>query len=429
MNVNKELAEFIRSSPTAFHAVETVSKMLKENGFIELYESEDWNLTSGNKYFTTRNGSSLIAFTLPEKIYSFAITATHSDSPSFKIKENSELRDSCYVKLSVERYGGMLCSSWLDRPLSIAGRITVRSEKGIEVKLVDLKKPCAIIPNVAIHLNRNANDSMSYNFATDMIPLYSDIGDGCGLDSAVCDAAGVSVNELLTKDLFLYNPEKTIEWNSFISAPRLDDLQCAFASLKAFVESDNSDISKVYVLFDNEEVGSTTKQGAASTFLTDCLCRVAESAEMSKNAFMKAISQSFMVSCDNGHAIHPNHPELSDTNHSVKLNMGVVIKHNCSQKYATDGLSAGVFELICENAGVPYQHYANRADMPGGSTLGNISNSQLSLNTVDIGLAQLAMHSSYETAGIKDTEYMVEALKEFYKSKIVCEKNVNYKII
>lgn len=417
MGINQELLRYIRTCPTAFHAVEQTAVRLREAGYEALSEGNDWDLLPGKGYYVTRNGSSLIAFRMPEgEISSFLITASHADSPCFKIKENAELADGVYVRLSTERYGGMLCSTWLDKPLSVAGRLAVRTDKGIRLVNVDLQESIALIPNVAIHMNRNANENMSYNPAVDMIPLY-----GWERDSfrkKVAEKANVKEEDILSTDLFLYNPQEGVEWGEYVSAPRLDDLQCAFACLEGFLSAEKKGGMPVFCLFDNEEVGSTTKQGAASTFLFDTLKRATRSVGTDGIGYRKAVANSFMLSCDNAHAVHPNHGEYSDKNHTVKMNGGIVIKYNANQKYTSDGLSAGVFKLICERAGVPVQYYANRADMPGGSTLGNIANTQVSLNAVDIGLAQLAMHSSFETAGAKDTEYMIRAAAAFYGTEL-----------
>ena len=413
--MNNELFDYIAASPTAYHACERTGDMLAKAGYTELCEADAWKLEKGKGYFVKRNGSALIAFRVPEKTYSgFMMTASHCDSPCLKIKENPEIEDKHYVKLSTETYGGMIYSSWFDRPLAIAGRVTVKTKKGIEIKLVDTKEPVALIPNVAIHMNRTVNSGMSYNAAVDLLPLCSDAGAKKSLKSRVAELAGVKEEDIVTTDLFVYNCQKGYEWGGLISAPRLDDLQCAFSALKAFIGSKEKGALPVFALFDNEEVGSQTKQGAASTFLFDILERIVLS--LGKNAadMKKYIASSFLVSCDNAHSCHPNHPEYSDKNHTVYMNEGIVIKYNANQKYTTDAVSAALFKLVCEDAGVPTQYYANRADMPGGSTLGNISNTQVSLNTVDIGLAQLAMHSSFETAGAKDTEYMVKALTAFY---------------
>ncbi len=428
--MNKKLFDFIAASPTPFHAVKNVSETLKDLGYSELCESSKWNLEKGKGYFVTRNGSSVIAFRVPEGDFSgFMMTASHCDSPAFKIKENAELPDKFYTRLSVEKYGGMLCSTWLDRPLAVAGRVTLRTEKGISVKLVDTKEPCAIIPNVAIHMNRNANDGMSYNPAVDMLPLFAE-GEAKGSFRAlIAKTAGCEEKDILTTDLIVYNPEKGTEWNGFISAPRLDDLQCAFGALTAFTEAKAANNLPVYCLFDNEEVGSHTKQGAASTFLSDVLERTCKALGLSSDEHHGKIANSFLLSCDNAHAVHPNHPEYQDKNHAVYMNKGIVIKYNANQHYTSDAVSAAIFGLVCEEAGVPFQRYANRADIPGGGTLGNIANTQVSLNTVDIGLPQLAMHSSYETAGAKDTEYYVKALTVFYEKSLLMEADGEYSLV
>ena len=433
--MNQALFDYIAASPTAYHAVSHTADILKTAGYTELHEHQEWQLKAGKGYFVTRGGSSLIAFRAPmgKDFSGFMMTAAHGDSPCFKIKENAEMSDGHHLKLSVEKYGGMLCSSWTDRPLSVAGRVVVRAEGGIATRLVDLAEPFAVIPNVAIHMNRNANDGMSYNPAVDMIPLCGEAADAGMLRHRVAEAVGVAEEDILTTDLFLYNPQAGVEWNGYISAPRLDDLQCAFASLTAFLEAGvkavQPDTVPVFCLFDNEEVGSQTKQGAASTFLYDILHRLCDGLELTPADMARKLASSFLVSCDNAHAVHPNHPEYRDGNHAVYMNSGVVVKYNANQRYTTDGISAAIFGLICERAGVPIQRYANRADMPGGSTLGNIANTQVSLNTVDIGLPQLAMHSAYETAGARDTDMMVRALTEFFGSAIAAEGNGSYTVV
>lgn len=418
------IADFIISSPTPFHTVDTVKKELNKNGFTELKETENAEIKKGGKYYFTRNLSSIIAFKMPEEKFSgFNIAAAHTDSPCFKIKDNAQTDDGAYIKLSSERYGGMLCASWFDRPLSVAGRVCVKSGDTVESKLADLKEPVAIIPHVAIHMDRNANQNATYNFATDMIPMYGISGKCESLKTKVAQNIGVNEDDILSWDMCLYNPEKPTLWNGFITSPRLDDLQCVYSAFEAFISAEKSDNCQVLALFDNEEVGSETKQGAASTFLTDVLSRIAGDKTREK------IASGFLVSCDNAHALHPNHPEYADKNHSVYINGGVVIKYNANQKYTSDAVSTAIFSHICEKANVPVQKYANRPDMAGGSTLGNISNTQVSVNAVDIGLAQLAMHSATETAGIKDTEYAISALKEFFRTEIVCESDGKYRLI
>lgn len=414
--MKEKLFEYIKNSPTAYHACASAAEMLKNNGYTEVFEGEEWKIADGGKYFVRRNGSSLIAFSSPEKCSNgFMITASHSDSPCLKIKDNASLVDSTYTRLSTEVYGGPIFSTWLDRPLGVAGRVSVKSEKGIEVKLVDSKEPCVIIPNVAIHMNREVNTGFKFNASVDLIPLFDSNSPEKGFKKLIAELACVNEEDILASDLYVYNCQDGVEFGSFISSPRLDDLQCAYSALTAFLSAEESGATPIYALFDNEEVGSQTKQGAASTFLYDTLERIADATH---SDYKRAVANSFMVSCDNAHAIHPNHPEYADKNHTVKMNGGVVIKYNANQKYTSDGVSAAIFKLICERANVPYQMYCNRADMPGGSTLGSIANTKVSLNTVDIGIAQLAMHSSFETAGKDDTEYMVRALEKFYASSI-----------
>ena len=418
MSVNEKLFEFISESPTAFHAVATASGMLDHAGFTGLDESKQWDLVPGGKYYITRNGSSLIAFRMPEdgSYPGYMMTSSHSDSPSFKIKENAEEAREGYMRLSIEGYGGMLCAPWFDRPLSVAGRITVRNNMGFSSVNVDLKKPVALIPSVAIHMNRKINDESSYNVARDMQPLFRDEkGSSCSLKKLVSDASGVPESDILSTDLFLYDPEKGVEWGDYISSPRLDDLQCVFSCLTGFLKAKPSDSVPVLCLFDNEEVGNGTRQGAESTILRDTLDRIEDSFHLTRSERNTKIANSFMLSCDNSHAVHPSHPEYKDPNHCPHANRGIVIKLAASQKYTTDAISSSVVKLLCEKADVPYQYYANRADIPGGSTLGNISATKVPVCTADIGLAQFAMHSIFETAGAKDTGYLIKLITLFYE--------------
>ncbi len=420
MTVNAKLIDFIKQSPSSFHAVETVARRLEAEGYISLPECAAWTILPGGKYYVTRNQSSVIAFTVPTAApRGFMMCASHSDSPTFKIKEHPESESAgMYVKLNTERYGGMLCSTWLDRPLSVAGRVVVKSEGKIQSRTVCVDRDLLLIPNVAIHMMRGANDNMSYNANVDMFPLMGSTAVKGSFKKIIAEAAGVAAEDIVASDLYLYSRTAATVWgaeNEFISAPRLDDLQCAFASLEGFLAADAKDSVPVLAVLDNEEVGSQTKQGAASTFLYDVLTRICSALGME---YLPAISRSFLVSADNAHAAHPNHPEFSDANHRPKMNGGIVIKHNANQRYTTDAVSQAIFASICEAADVPVQYFANRSDMAGGSTLGNIANTQVSLNTVDIGLAQLAMHSSYETAGAKDTEHLITALTRFYSSSL-----------
>ena len=422
-SVSQELLKFLQKSPTAFHAVQQMRSELLAVDFTELKENQRWNIECGKHYFVTRNDSSLIAFTIPENgIDKMHILTSHSDSPTFKIKENPEIEvEKHYVKLNVEKYGGMICSTWFDRPLSIAGRILVKENNAVKTHLVNIDKDLVIIPNLAIHMNREVNDGYKYNAQIDMLPLYGDNSSKGSLMKTIAKEAEVEEESILGTDLFLYNRMNGTKIGSneeYISSPRLDDLECAFTSLSAFLSENTSNSASVYCVFDNEEVGSGTKQGADSTFLYDVLRRINISLGKTEEDYYRLISSSFMVSADNAHALHPNYTDKSDLTNKVYMNDGIVIKYNANQKYTTDAVSASIFKTICDSVDVPYQTFTNRSDILGGSTLGNISNAHVSLNTIDIGLAQLAMHSTYETAGAKDVTYMIDAIKAFYNTSI-----------
>ncbi len=415
------LFHFIDNSPTAYHAVANLGKMLDEAGFEKLEEKKKWDVRLGEKYYVNRNDSSVLAFTVPAQMpRGFHMMAAHSDSPCFKLKEAPEIAvDDCYIKLNVEKYGGMILSTWLDRPLSIAGRLVFRGKQGMESRLVNLDKDVAMIPNVAIHMNRDMNKGVEYNPQTDMEPIIGS-ADAKGVYlKALAEQAGMADYEIMGADLFLYNRDKCrivgID-NAFIAGPRLDDLECAFAGMAALVKEEPKEYVNVCAVFDNEEVGSGTKQGADSTFLKDVLERLSGKLGIDAEEYRCMLADSFLISADNAHALHPNHPEKADTVNRPIMNNGIVIKHHGSQRYATDAVSAAVMKDICLRAGVLYQTYANRSDIAGGSTLGNISTAQVSVNTVDIGLAQLAMHSAFETAGAADVGYLIKALCTFYRS-------------
>ena len=417
----KELIHFLENSPSCFHAVSNAESILLSEGFTRLYENEKWKLTKGGRYFVTRNDSSLIAFTIPEtRPAGMRIAASHSDSPTFKIKENPELEsDGRYIRLNTERYGGMLCAPWFDRPLSAAGRIIIKDPASRELvsRLVNIDRDLLLIPSLAIHMNREANEGYKYNAQKDMLPLYGSLAAKGTFMQTVAQAAGVSETDILGHDLFLYNRQKASIWGAqeeFISCGRLDDLQCAFASLKGFLAGNKEEYMAIYCVLDNEEVGSTTRQGAASTFLPDTLTRIHDSLGFSREDYLIHLADSFMLSADNAHAVHPNYADKTDPTNRPVLNGGIVLKFSANQRYCTDGVSAAMFRDLCNLAGVPVQTFVNRSDMAGGSTLGNISNTQVSLRTADIGLPQLAMHSPYETAGIQDTEYMIRAAEQFF---------------
>ena len=416
----EQLLAFIEKSPSCFHVIKNMKEILSADGFAELKEEDKWEITKGGRYFVTRNDSSIVAFTIPETGFTgYRIMASHSDSPTFKIKENPEMEvDHKYVKLNVERYGGMLCAPWFDRPLSVAGRVIVKEGDVFVTKLVDVDRDLLMIPNLAIHMNREVNDGYKYNAQVDMLPLYGDISSKDTFMRTIAENAGVKEEDILGHDIFLYNRVKGSIWGAneeFVSSSRLDDLQCAFSSLQGFLKGDKKEYVAVHCVLDNEEVGSGTKQGAASTFLYDTLVRVNECLGLSYEEYLRGLAKSFMLSADNAHAVHPNHKEAADPVNRPYMNEGIVIKHSANQKYCTDGVSAAVFKDLCREAGVPFQTFTNRSDMLGGSTLGNISNTKVALNAVDIGLPQLAMHSPYETAGVKDTCYLIRAAEKFFK--------------
>lgn len=419
-----KLIDFIGKSPTAYHAVENLSGRLLEAGYQRICESDDYRLTPGGKYFVTRGQSSLIAFRIPTaRPVSFRIAASHSDSPMFKIKSQGVMVTlGHYTKLNIERYGGMILSSWFDRPLSIAGRVVVRDSNRLISKTVHLSRDLAVIPNVCIHFNRQINDGYKYNPQVDLLPIIGDQTSGDLLKRTIADAVGVSSDAIVSSDLFLYNrtPGTVLGLqDEFFAAPRIDNLECAYGTLEGFLPATAPDgVVPVYAVFDNEETGSASRQGAASTFLYDTLTRICASLSVGNSDYLKMLASSFMISADNAHARHPNHPELSDADNAPYMNCGIVIKYNANQKYTTDALSDAIFAEICRKAGVPVQPFANRSDIAGGSTLGNISNTKVAIPTVDIGLAQLAMHSAYETAGSADLDHLTAGTKAFYEAGI-----------
>ena len=410
---------FVEQSPTAFQAVANLKEELQRAGYRELREKDPWLVDAGGKYFVTRNDSAIIALIIPRDGFApFRIAAAHGDSPTFKLKPHFEdTGEKGYLRLNVEKYGGMIMSTWLDRPLSIAGRLVIREGKGVATRLVNLDRDAVLIPNMPIHVNREANDGYKWNPQVDLMPLYGE-GDAAGkLMRELAEAAGVQPEDVLAHDLFLYSRQPGSIWgaeDAFFSCGRIDDLECAWGCMKALENSEPRDCISVCAVFDNEEVGSLSKQGANSTFLYDTLTRVGFALGASDGEIRAAMADGFMVSADNAHAVHPNHGEKYDRQNRVYMNQGIVIKHNANQKYTTDAVSDALFTLVCEKAGVPVQHFTNRSDMLGGSTLGNLSNAHVSLNTVDIGLAQLAMHSSCETAGTKDLDYLIRAMETYW---------------
>ncbi len=422
--LNRRLLEFITASPSPFHTVATVSALLEQDGFVPLSAAAPWQLQPGGRYYFTVNDSSLIALHIPDGTPTgFTMSASHCDSPTFKLKAHpqSSAAGNAYVQLQTEPYGGMLMSTWLDRPLGVAGRVLVEEQGRIVSRLVHLDQDLAVIPSVAIHMNRSVNDGFKYNAAVDTLPLYGVGSDAPSLLSMAAEVVGVTEKDILGHDLYLTCRSRgTVAGcnDSLLLSPRLDDLGCAFGCLEGFLNADSSDAITVYCLFDNEETGSASKQGAASTLLRDTLRRTVFALGMDEEGYQRLIANSFLVSADNAHAKHPNHPELADPQNAPVLNGGVVIKYNANQRYTTDGVSTALMRSICRMADVPVQVFANRSDMAGGSTLGSIANTHVPVRTVDIGLAQLAMHSAYETMGSADLPYLVEAMTTLYSKSL-----------
>ena len=421
----KALMQFLDASHSVYHATAKLKDMLEEAGYTRLFENQTWELAIGGKYYLIRGGTAIMAFRIPEgEVKGFMMSASHADRPTFKVKENGELTGA-YTRLSTEKYGGMLIAPWLDRPLSVAGRVTVETENGVDSRLVDIDRDLLLIPNVAIHMNRKANEGYAWNPAVDTLPLLGGKDDAGKLQKLLEETAG---GKILGHDLYLYVRQKASVWGieeQFISSAALDDLECAWCCTQGFLSAQATDMIPVLCVFDSEEVGSGSLQGAASDLLESTLDRVCKTLKLE---LAQELSRSFMVSADNAHALHPNHPELADAANAPELGGGVVLKFNANQRYTTDGLSAAVFRKVCEMAGVAVQTYCNRADLPGGSTLGNISLAHVSVPSVDIGLAQLAMHSCYETAAVGDALSLQKAMQTYYGSRLHPEDDGSFRI-
>ena len=419
----KGLQAFLNSAHSVYHAVAALEKDLEKAGYTRLLEQQTWQLKPGGKYYLIRGGSALVAFRIPEQTPAgFLMAAAHTDRPAFKVKENGELTGK-YTRLATEKYGGMILSTWLDRPLSIAGRVLVETETGIESRLVEIDRDLLVIPNVAIHMNPKVNEGYAFNPAVDMLPL---LGEKAGkLQTLLEEAAG---GKILGHDLYLYVRENSricgLE-GDYLCAQALDDLMCAWCCTRGFVEGETAGSVPLLCLFDGEEVGSSSVQGAASDFLESALARICCTMGWNK---AQMLSQSFMISADNAHALHPNHPELSDGANAPLVNGGIVLKCNANLRYATDGVAAALLRKLCQKANVPVQTYYARADLPCSTTLGGISLSHVAVPTVDIGLAQLAMHSAYETAGTKDVDYLTALMTAYFGSTLECTAPGSYTI-
>ncbi len=419
----RDLIDFIYASPSKFQVVRNIKAALLKKGFKELDRTLSWNIESEGRYFTTKNESSIIAFIVgsgdPAE-HGFKIIAAHTDSPGLTIKPSPEIYTENYVKLNVETYGGAILNTWLDRPLALAGRVCLAGNKPLQpdVKYLNINKPLFIIPNLAIHFNREINEGKSYNKQIDMLPLMCLNSGNKSIKKLIAENIHSDSDLILDYDLSLYEYEKGClvgANNEFISCGKIDDLAMVHAGVGALFNSESSKATNMMVCFDNEEVGSMTKQGAASPFLKDVMKRITWSLNTQRDAFFRAKTQSFGISADMAHAVHPNFPEKHDPVLKPKIDEGPVIKINANQKYATDGISSSIFEMICRKAGVPYQKYTNRSDIAGGSTLGSIVSSQLDIRMVDIGNPMLAMHSIRELAGVQDQFYIKTVFEQFYK--------------
>jgi len=423
-----DLIDFLYESPTAYQAVRNIKAALLRKGFKQLHRAESWNLQKGGRYFTTKNASSLAAFIVGTgeiENEGFRIIAAHTDSPALHIKPVPEMTGSGnYLKLNVETYGGPILSTWMDRPLSIAGRVSLQTDNPYrpEERFINIKKPLLIIPNLAIHLNRTVNEGKEFNKQIDMLPIISLIKDQFEKDgylkNLLAEHMNVNADTILDFDLKLYEFEKGMiigKDNDFISSSRIDDLSMVHAGIDALFSSETGKQTNVMICFDNEEVGSGTKQGAASPFFKDILKRITWALNPNRDAFYRAKINSFGISADNAHAIHPNLADNYDPVLRPEMNKGPVIKYNANQKYTSDAMSSATFEMLCKKAGVPMQKYVNKSDIAGGSTLGSILTSQLDIRMVDVGNAMLAMHSIRELCGVMDHYYMKRVFDEFYK--------------
>lgn len=409
------LKEFLKTSYTAYHAVDNAKELLLENGFIQLLETDDWALCENGKYFVVRNGGSIIAFTIGSlDRFTYKIAAAHTDSPALKLKENPEKKSGAYVTLNVETYGGGIWYSFFDRPLKIAGRVVKREGEQLCSHTVE-SEFLVSIPSLAAHQNRNVNDGFSIQKQIDLLPLYALSAD----DSSVVEK--IAGNSVISYDLYAVNAAMPYSFgvnNEFLASPRIDNLTSAYAALQGLLFHAESDGVCVAAIFDNEEIGSNTSHGADGDFLENTLKRIAYAFHFDDGEYYKAIADSFMLSIDNAHAAHPNHPEKSDPTNEVKLGGGVVIKSHAGKAYITDAVASAVVKTVMENAGVPYQSFFNHSDARSGSTLGAASMRHVSVRGADIGLAQLAMHSACECFAKADYESLVKCVAAYFASSI-----------
>ncbi|MDF2594366.1 MAG: Aspartyl aminopeptidase [Clostridia bacterium] len=422
--LTQELMDFIDNSPTMFHTIQTCKTALEESGFKYLNPAKHWHIESGGKYYTLANHSALIAFCInsPHIVEEgFKIISTHSDVPGFRIKPNPQMQFENYIKLNTEVYGGPILSTWFDRPLSVAGRVAFKGSSPLspESELVNLNKPLLIIPNLAIHMNRDVNTGVSINKQKDTLPILAYLNETTNrnlLQELISKETNRPIEDILDMDLFLYPFEKSTSvgfHDEFISAPRLDDLCMTYSALKAIINTSSHRGISLFACFDNEEIGSRTKQGADSPFLAHTLERIMLALEKSREEFFIAVQNSFMISADVAHLMHPNYPEKSDPTNKVLPGKGPAIKVNSNFNYTTDSDSYSVFGALCKAHAIPYQVFVNRSDEKGGSTIGPVSASHVPIRSIDIGTPILSMHSARELVTKEDFIYTCKALTAF----------------
>ena len=427
------LLSFLDASPVNFLAVKNIADMLEAGGFRRLNPALPiGTVNAGDRFFVTKNDSSIFAFRIGAKTLAdvgFHMICAHADSPTFRIKPNAEmLCEGGLVKLNTEVYGGPIMSTWFDRPLTLAGRVIVRSQDVMQPQtmLLHIKRPLLQISNLAIHFNRQVNDGVKLSKQKDVLPLLGQINSQLEAGNLLMNVIVEELNkqrpiqqeDILDFDLYLADTAPACTFgvhNEFISAGRLDDLSMCFAGLEAMLAAHDTDTTQVLAIFDNEETGSQTKQGAGSPYLSYMLKRIALAQSHTEEAYYQAVERAFMISADNAHAWHPNYAEKYDPTNHPMLGGGPVIKFNAAQKYASDAASAAVFAGLCAKAGVPCQRFVNHSDVAGGSTLGNILASSIPLRGVDMGNAILAMHSCRETGSVRDHEYCVKVFTEFFE--------------
>lgn len=420
--LSTDLKNFLDKSPTAFQATEVIIKRLLDNNFLPLLEGEKWELKAKSKYFVVRNNSAVIAFqngSLPPAETGFKITGGHTDSPALKVKVGSETKYKGYHKVSVEVYGGPIVNTWFDRELSLAGRVTYLTEGQVKSTNLFIDRPVGIIPNLAIHLNRNVNKGVEVNKQTELPVLLGTSDKEAYLEDLIATECGIAAKDILDYDLFFIPYEKALIYGideELISSGRLDDLAMCHAILTALLATKENKSTVVATFYDNEEIGSQTLQGANSSFLEMILSRINNCLGGNAEDYARAINKSFQISADQAHAVHPNYASMHDSNYTPELNKGPVVKFSANYRYATNSESSAYFMSICKKLDIPYQKMINRSDIPSGSTIGPVSSATSSIKTVDIGNPMLAMHSTKETMGTLDQYYVTEVFKEFNKA-------------